>query len=61
MYTEGEPAESLSEASSALTYGAYAVEVPPDSEEHPAVARANRQVTAAIGFRKLRMHTHPLS
>jgi hypothetical protein len=84
LYTEGEPAESLSEASVALTYGAYEVtddvdsvadtdgdallcrggsasEVLSDPAEHPAAARANRQLTPAIGFRKLRIRMHPLS
>jgi hypothetical protein len=82
LYTEGEPAESFSEASVALTYGAYDVtddvaceadadgdallrsggfvsEVLSASAEHPAVARAIRQVSPAIGFRKLRISHAP--
>jgi hypothetical protein len=72
LYTEGEPAESLPEASVALTYGAY--EVTDDEADDVAdgdvlvcfagsasVARANRKMTPAVGFRKLRMRMHPLS
>ncbi|GAA3813105.1 hypothetical protein GCM10022403_053450 [Streptomyces coacervatus] len=79
MYVEGEPLESLSEASVALTYGAYDVEeallealllcsgsgaasdVLPEPAEQPAVARANRKVNPASGFRKLGIRMYPLS
>ena len=44
-----------------LCFAGSASEVLSDSEEHPAVARANRQMTPAVGFRKLRMRMHPLS
>jgi hypothetical protein len=63
LYTEGEPAESLSEASVALTYGAYEVsadevsagEAVSDLSEHPVVARANRHVRPAAGLRNTRI------
>lgn len=50
-----EDAASDADADALLCFGGSASEVLSDSEEHPAVARANRQMTPAVGFRKLRM------